>query len=76
MKMARAVCEQGGSVTDFTGDSIMALFGVPNALEDAPLRADWGSARRALPPARLAGAPMGWTCPASRLGSAPAARGV
>jgi class 3 adenylate cyclase len=37
--MARAVREQGGSVKDFTGDSIMALFGVPNALEDAPLRA-------------------------------------
>ncbi len=37
--MARAVREQGGSVKDFTGDGIMALFGVPNALEDAPLRA-------------------------------------
>ena len=37
--MARAVCEQGGSVKDFTGDGIMALFGVPNALEDGPLRA-------------------------------------
>ena len=37
--MARAVKEQGGSVKDFTGDGIMALFGVPEALEDAPLRA-------------------------------------
>ena len=37
--MAGAVREQGGSVKDFTGDGIMALFGVPNALEDAPLRA-------------------------------------
>ena len=37
--MAAAVREQGGSVKDFTGDGIMALFGVPNALEDAPLRA-------------------------------------
>ena len=37
---------------------------------------DWGSARRALPPARVAGAPMGWTRPASRLGSAPAAWGA
>ena len=37
--MAAAVREQGGSVKDFTGDGIMALFGVPVALEDAPLRA-------------------------------------
>jgi class 3 adenylate cyclase len=37
--MASAVKEQGGSVKDFTGDGIMALFGVPEALEDAPLRA-------------------------------------
>ena len=37
--MASAVCEQGGTVKDFTGDGIMALFGVPNALEDGPLRA-------------------------------------
>jgi class 3 adenylate cyclase len=37
--MAAAVVEQGGSVKSFTGDGIMALFGVPDALEDAPLRA-------------------------------------
>jgi class 3 adenylate cyclase/tetratricopeptide (TPR) repeat protein len=37
--MAGAVTEQGGSVKDFTGDGIMALFGVPEAQEDAPLRA-------------------------------------
>src|SRR5216684_7240460 len=37
--MAAAVQEQGGTVKDFTGDGIMALFGVPAALEDAPLRA-------------------------------------
>jgi class 3 adenylate cyclase len=37
--MARVVREQGGSVKDFTGDGIMALFGVPDALEDGPLRA-------------------------------------
>jgi crotonobetainyl-CoA:carnitine CoA-transferase CaiB-like acyl-CoA transferase len=37
---------------------------------------DWGSAHRAQPPVRVAGAPMGWTRPASRLGSAPAAWGA
>jgi class 3 adenylate cyclase len=37
--MARAEKDQGGSVKDFTGDGIMALFGVPDALEDGPLRA-------------------------------------
>ena len=37
--MATAVEEQGGSVKDFTGDGIMALFGAPDALEDAALRA-------------------------------------
>ena len=37
--MASAVREQGGSVKDFAGDGIMALFGVPDALEDGPLRA-------------------------------------
>jgi class 3 adenylate cyclase len=37
--MAGAVKELGGSVKDFTGDGVMALFGVPDALEDAPLRA-------------------------------------
>ena len=37
--MARAVREKGGSVKDFTGDGITALFGVSDALEDAPLRA-------------------------------------
>jgi class 3 adenylate cyclase len=37
--MARTVREHGGSVKDFTGDGIMALFGVPDALEDGPLRA-------------------------------------
>ena len=34
-----AVNEQGGSARSFTGDGVVALFGVPQALEDAPLRA-------------------------------------
>jgi class 3 adenylate cyclase len=37
--MTSVVEEQGGSVRSFTGDGIMALFGDPTALEDAPLRA-------------------------------------
>ena len=37
--MACALKEQGGSVKDFTGDGIMPLFGVREALEEAPLRA-------------------------------------
>ena len=37
--LREAVQEHGGAVTSFTGDGIMALFGVPQALEDAPLRA-------------------------------------
>jgi class 3 adenylate cyclase len=37
--LREAVQEHGGTVTSFTGDGIMALFGVPQALEDAPLRA-------------------------------------
>ena len=38
-KLAAAVREEGGTVRAFAGDSIMALFGVPGALEDAPVRA-------------------------------------
>jgi class 3 adenylate cyclase/tetratricopeptide (TPR) repeat protein len=37
--MDDAVREQGGVVQGFTGDGIMAVFGAPGALEDAPLRA-------------------------------------
>src|SRR4029077_4773716 len=37
--MDDAVREQGGVVQGFTGDGIMAVFGAPVALEDAPLRA-------------------------------------
>ncbi|MDW4496504.1 adenylate/guanylate cyclase domain-containing protein [Sulfitobacter sp. D35] len=38
-KMMEAVHAQGGSVQEFRGDGIMALFGAPTAIEDAPLRA-------------------------------------
>jgi class 3 adenylate cyclase len=37
--MTNAVQARGGTVKNFTGDGLMALFGVPVALEDAPLRA-------------------------------------
>jgi class 3 adenylate cyclase len=37
--MEAAVSEQGGVVQGFTGDGVMAVFGAPVALEDAPLRA-------------------------------------
>lgn len=38
-RLTRAVEEFGGTVRGFGGDSIMAIFGIPEALEDAPLRA-------------------------------------
>jgi len=38
-RLMEAVHEQGGSVQEFRGDGLMALFGAPNALEDAPIRA-------------------------------------
>jgi class 3 adenylate cyclase len=37
--MDEAVRREGGLVRGFTGDGIMAVFGAPVALEDAPLRA-------------------------------------
>jgi class 3 adenylate cyclase len=37
--MSEAVEKEGGAVKEFTGDGIMAIFGAPTALEDAPLRA-------------------------------------
>lgn len=37
--MARAVREHGGSVRAFAGDSIMGLFGIPDAQEDVAIRA-------------------------------------
>ena len=37
--MAGAVREQGGSIQDFAGDGVLALFGVPDALENGPLLA-------------------------------------
>jgi class 3 adenylate cyclase len=56
--MAAPIREQGGTVKDFTGDGVMALFGVPLAQEDATLRA----CRAALAiQARLRAASEGWT---------------
>lgn len=37
--MEDAVSEQNGVVQGFTGDGVMAVFGAPVALEDAPQRA-------------------------------------
>ncbi len=37
--IADAVHEQGGKVQSYTGDGMMALFGAPTGLEDAPLHA-------------------------------------
>ena len=37
--LSEAVHAQGGTVQEMTGDGVMALFGAPVALEDAPLRA-------------------------------------
>jgi class 3 adenylate cyclase/tetratricopeptide (TPR) repeat protein len=37
--MSRAVHAQGGTVKEVTGDGIVALFGIPVAQEDGPLRA-------------------------------------
>ncbi|WP_170520134.1 ATP-binding protein [Ruegeria atlantica] len=37
--LVRAVEAHGGTVRDFAGDSIMALFGIPDATEDTALRA-------------------------------------
>lgn len=37
--MTDAVKSQGGTVSDFSGDSIMVVFGIPTAFEDSALRA-------------------------------------
>ncbi len=37
--LTRKVNDYGGTVNELTGDGIMALFGAPVALEDAPQRA-------------------------------------
>lgn len=37
-KLAGAVRQHGGSVRGFAGDSIMGVFGIPDAQEDAALR--------------------------------------
>ena len=38
-ELSEAVHDQGGTVQEMTGDGVMALFGAPVAIEDAPLRA-------------------------------------
>jgi class 3 adenylate cyclase len=38
-RLTEAVSEHGGTVRGFAGDSIMAIFGIPDAQEDAALRA-------------------------------------
>ena len=38
-RLSQAVIAQGGTVKSFAGDSIMAVFGIPEAQEDAALRA-------------------------------------
>jgi hypothetical protein len=57
-------------------DLLLDLTDCGDIVVDPFLGSGWGSAHRALPPVRVAGAPMGWTRPASRLGSAPAAWGA
>ncbi|MEL6683185.1 MAG: adenylate/guanylate cyclase domain-containing protein [Pseudomonadota bacterium] len=37
--LSRVVTDYGGTVRDFAGDSIMALFGIPDAMEDPALQA-------------------------------------
>ena len=37
--LGKAVEDHGGMIDKFIGDCVMALFGAPRALEDAPLRA-------------------------------------
>lgn len=37
--LRRAVLEYGGVVNQYTGDGVMALFGIPNAIDDAPKQA-------------------------------------
>jgi class 3 adenylate cyclase len=38
-RLITAVHQEGGTVQELTGDGILALFGAPGALENAPLRA-------------------------------------
>lgn len=38
-EMTEAVVEYEGIVNQYTGDGVMALFGIPNAIEDAPKQA-------------------------------------
>ena len=39
-ELSEAIHSQEGTVQEITGDGVMALFGAPVALEDAPLRAE------------------------------------
>ena len=38
-ELGAAIHDQEGTVQEMTGDGVMALFGAPIAVEDAPLRA-------------------------------------
>jgi hypothetical protein len=61
------------TATPRDGSGIKALSPSDADYSPAVEATDWGPAHRAAPPAEVAGAPMNWTRPASRLGSALAA---
>lgn len=41
----KAVADHGGTVIDTAGDGVLAAFGAPQALENAPLQACWAAVR-------------------------------